>query len=322
MKPSAITAQVCAWIKRAVLLSAMAGNGSAVIAQDITGTTDQERGLSVVGILLPEVAASGGVLTKPDVPPFAFDLGDLAVQNAFSLWARPGLTMRERSLVSMGTLLALRTEDELRFHFRIARRLGISIAEIEEVVYMAAGYAGFPAASTGMKVGREIFDARPRDDSGTTHSVEFLDDDLARLGFAESDASSEADARVVIGDGAGLVGFLSAGLSDAGMLAPQAEGGFAADLETLATTNLFGRLWTRPGLNLHDRSLVALGMLIALRSEDDLAVHFRIALDNGLDQVAIEEAIYQTTAYAGFDAASRAAAIGRAAIAAASLPEE
>lgn len=310
MKPS-IMAKACRSVGPLAILAGLMTISSAQ-AQDITGSTDQERGRSVVAILLPEMAASGGVLTRPEVAPFAFDLGDLAVQNAFgSLWARPDLSLRERSLVSMGTLLALRTEDELHFHFRIARRLGISVAEIEEVIYMAAGYAGFPAASTGMKVGRQIFDAKPDADAQATHSVTFHDDALTRQGREAAAAASAKDAEVVVGDGAGLMALLTPVPVETGLLAPRKGEGFASDLSDLAASNLFGRLWTRPGLNLHDRSLVALGMLIALRSETDLESHFQIALEQGITPAQLEEVIYQTTAYAGFEAASRAAEIGR-----------
>jgi 4-carboxymuconolactone decarboxylase len=67
---------------------------------------------------------------------FADELGDLSIDHVFgALWTRPGLDRRSRSLVTLGALIALRAGDELRFHFPIALRNGLTIEEIEEVIY-------------------------------------------------------------------------------------------------------------------------------------------------------------------------------------------
>ena len=52
-------------------------------------------------------------------------------------------------------------------------------------------------------------------------------------------------------------------------------GGFGSELFDLSVENVFGRLWGREGLSRRDRSLVTLGMLIALRANDELGIHFR-----------------------------------------------
>jgi 4-carboxymuconolactone decarboxylase len=88
---------------------------------------------------------------------FADELAELSVDHVFgSLWTRPGLDRRSRSLVTLGALIALRAGEELKFHFPIALRNGLTLEEIEEVVYHMAGYAGFPAASTARIIGREV----------------------------------------------------------------------------------------------------------------------------------------------------------------------
>jgi 4-carboxymuconolactone decarboxylase len=88
---------------------------------------------------------------------FADELTDLSFDHVFgSLWTRPGLDRRSRSLVTLGALIALRATEELKFHFPIALRNGLTIEEIEEVVYHMAGYAGFPAAATARNIGREV----------------------------------------------------------------------------------------------------------------------------------------------------------------------
>src|SRR5271157_2155526 len=76
---------------------------------------------------------------------FADELGDLSIDHVFgAMWTRPGLDRRSRSLVTLGALIALRANDELKYHFPIALRNGLSMEEIEEVIYHMAGYAGYP----------------------------------------------------------------------------------------------------------------------------------------------------------------------------------
>jgi 4-carboxymuconolactone decarboxylase len=87
------------------------------------------------------------------------------------------------------------------------------------------------------------------------------------------------------------------------------EGSFAAELSDLAVTNVFGRLWAREGLDRRARSLLTLGILIALRAAGELRIHFLIARANGLTREEIEEVIYHSTGYAGFPAATEAAKI-------------
>ncbi|UXA05765.1 carboxymuconolactone decarboxylase family protein [Mycobacterium sp. SMC-2] len=87
----------------------------------------------------------------------ADELGDLGLDHVFgALWTRPGLDRRSRSLVTLGALIALRAAEELKFHFPIALRNGLSIAELEEVIYHMTGYAGYPAAATARNVAREV----------------------------------------------------------------------------------------------------------------------------------------------------------------------
>jgi len=61
-----------------------------------------------------------------------------------------------REEVTLGILIALRAEGELRLHFPIALRNGLTRGELGEVVYHATAYAGFPAASTAGRIGQEV----------------------------------------------------------------------------------------------------------------------------------------------------------------------
>ena len=99
-------------------------------------------------------------------------------------------------------------------------------------------------------------------------------------------------------------------LDDDGTQLRQAEG-FATDLNEITVQSVFDRLWTRPGLDRRSRSLVTLGILIALRAGDELAFHLLIAQRNGLTPAELEEVVYHSSAYAGFPAAASAARVGR-----------
>jgi 3-oxoadipate enol-lactonase / 4-carboxymuconolactone decarboxylase len=85
--------------------------------------------------------------------PFTSAFQDLITAYAWGeVWSRPGLERRERSLVTLGMLVALGRFDELALHVRAARTNGLSDDEIAEVLLQTAVYAGVPAANTAFKV--------------------------------------------------------------------------------------------------------------------------------------------------------------------------
>jgi 4-carboxymuconolactone decarboxylase len=84
---------------------------------------------------------------------FAPELMNIGIESVFGrLWTREGLSRRDRSLVTLGILIALRSTDELAYHFKIGRTNGLTDDEVAEVIYHASGYAGFPAAATAKNV--------------------------------------------------------------------------------------------------------------------------------------------------------------------------
>lgn len=84
---------------------------------------------------------------------------------------------------------------------------------------------------------------------------------------------------------------------------------FTADFQELITRYAWGEVWTRPGLDRRTRSCVTLAMLATLRCEDELAMHVRAALRNGLTAEEIKEVLLQVAIYAGVPAANTAFAI-------------
>ena len=124
----------------------------------MSDTSASAQGLALLREMIPDLpAADDGRF--PQLDAFATGLGELSLENVFGrIWTRPGLDRRSRSLVTLGILIALRAEDELRVHFPIGLRNGLTRQELEEVVYHASAYAGFPAAAGAQRVGHEVLD--------------------------------------------------------------------------------------------------------------------------------------------------------------------
>jgi 3-oxoadipate enol-lactonase/4-carboxymuconolactone decarboxylase len=86
---------------------------------------------------------------------------------------------------------------------------------------------------------------------------------------------------------------------------------FTAPFQDLITRYAWGEVWSRPGLDRRTRSAVTLAMLVALRSEEELAMHVRAALRNGLRPEEIGEVLLHAAVYAGVPAANAAFAIAQ-----------
>lgn len=86
---------------------------------------------------------------------------------------------------------------------------------------------------------------------------------------------------------------------------------FTAPFQDFITRCAWGEVWTRPGLSRAERSMITLTALVALRQEEELAMHLRAALRNGLTPDQIREVLLHTAVYAGVPAANRAFAIAQ-----------
>src|SRR5437016_6334905 len=73
------------------------------------------------------------------------------------IWERPGLSKRDRSLITVATLVALYRTNELPFHLARARENGISKDELAELFTHLAFYAGWPSAMTAVNIAMEVF---------------------------------------------------------------------------------------------------------------------------------------------------------------------
>jgi 4-carboxymuconolactone decarboxylase len=91
--------------------------------------------------------------------PFTRDFQDFITRTAWGdVWQRPGLSRRDRSLVTLSICIALRHWDEFALHVRAARNNGLTEAEIAEVLQHAAVYAGVPAANHAFSVAAPVLE--------------------------------------------------------------------------------------------------------------------------------------------------------------------
>lgn len=114
----------------------------------------RSKGLAALRAALPDVFPEGDIdLRDGKIGEELLDLGLLSVWGA--LWAREGLSPRDRSLVTLAFLIALHAEDEFRTHVKIGLTNGLTETEIAEVIYHSAGYVGFPAAVAARNAARK-----------------------------------------------------------------------------------------------------------------------------------------------------------------------
>lgn len=108
----------------------------------------------------PPAPAAGTQQTRAqqlmgDVAPKLAELTDNVLFG--DVWARPGLSQRDRSLVTVSALIAMNRPDQLRSHMARARQNGVTEEELVEAITQLAFYAGWPNAISAVGVAREVF---------------------------------------------------------------------------------------------------------------------------------------------------------------------
>ncbi len=97
---------------------------------------------------------------------------------------------------------------------------------------------------------------------------------------------------------------------------------FDAAFQDLITRYAWGDVWSRPGLDRRMRSAITLASLVSMRANDEIAMHVRAALRNGLSPAEIAEVLLHVAVYAGVPAANSAFAIARQVLAEEGLLEK
>lgn len=117
-----------------------------------------ERGLET----LRKIDGEAGQRVLDSLQDIAPELANQIVAWGFGeIYSRPGLVPRDRQLVTLGMLTALGgAEPQLEVHINAALNVGITPAEIVEVLLHTAGYCGFPRALNATFVAKKVFDER------------------------------------------------------------------------------------------------------------------------------------------------------------------
>ncbi|WP_024699077.1 carboxymuconolactone decarboxylase family protein [Pseudomonas avellanae] len=186
------------------------------------------------------------------------------------VWKRPGLSPRDRSLVTLAVLISKQQTVEMAYHLNLALDNGVKPGEISEVINHLAFYTGWGNATATILIAKDVFTRR-----GVTA------DQLPPVSPAllPIDQASEKVRTVFVDK---TVGPVSPGVVH------------------YTSAALFLDLWLRPGLKPRDRSLITVSALIATGQVAQLGAHLNRAMDNGLTQGEVSEALTQLAFYAGW----------------------
>lgn len=205
------------------------------------------------------------------------------------IWARPGLSRRDRSMIVIAMTATLRATEELAGHTEIGFHHGLSRVEVEETILQVAAYAGFPNAGNAFRVTSEVFDRLEGP----------IDRTASQVAVPKSDVERRADGYEVLmalyGDAAPW-----STPDEAAEALFESNGAFGQ----LALDFVLGEIWTRPGLTWRDRSLITV-VVCALTAPETLDHHIPGALNNGVTRDEIMEAMLQVAGYAGFQRGAR-----------------
>ena len=117
----------------------------------------RERALEVMGQLFGG-GVRGETMPARELAPEFFELASTFCFGGF--WSRPELDLRSRSLCTVAQLAALGKSNELKIHLQGALHLGVSRAELIEVLMQTSQYAGIPAAVEALNAAAEVFEAK------------------------------------------------------------------------------------------------------------------------------------------------------------------
>jgi 4-carboxymuconolactone decarboxylase len=186
------------------------------------------------------------------------------------VWKRPGLTPRDRSLITIAALVARNLTLPMPYYLNRALENGVKPSEISEIITHLAFYAGWANAFAAVGPAKEVFAQRgigPDQVAPTSPPLLPLDE------------AAEADRAARVGGQFGAV---------------------APGIVQYTTDLLFRDLWLRPDLAPRDRSLVTVSALIASGQVQQIAYHLNRAMDSGVTQEQAAEAITHLAFYVGW----------------------
>ncbi len=212
-------------------------------------------------------------------------LANLLTEPVFGgVWNRPGLARADRMLCTIAALSTGPRLRALRRHLAAGLDLGLDAAAIKEILVQASLYAGFSAAEDTLALAAEVFAER---------GIPFPADPPEDVSLEELTRRGSELMGALHGDRA-RQGYASTDNPITGALYPT------------AIQYGYGEIWYRPGLERRQRALVAVAGFTALRLPEQVAKFGQSALNMGLSQTEVVEAIIQTAPYTGFPPALNA----------------
>jgi 4-carboxymuconolactone decarboxylase len=198
------------------------------------------------------------------------------------LWKRPQLSPRDRSIVTIATLIARSQSIEMDHHFSLALDNGVKPSELSEIITHLAFYSGWASATLAASVANGVY---------------------AKRGIGEEQVADTAAAPIPIDPAAEAQRVAAVDQS----VGPTFQG-----LVDYTSNVLFHDLWLRSALAPRDRSLVTVAALIAAGQVAQITFHLNKAMDNGLTQEQAAEVITQLAFYAGWPNAMSAVPVAKA----------
>jgi 4-carboxymuconolactone decarboxylase len=225
------------------------------------------------------------------------DVARYTVEFAYGdVFARPGLTWRERQLATVAALAALgNAAPQLQFHIRGALAVDATLREVVETLTHICLYAGFPATLNGLTIARNVFNE-------TGHRIE-------AEGRSSENEGARADAESRYERGLRLLAEVD---GHAGEHVVASLRDLAPDVGRYLIEFAFGDVYARPGLDLRMRELVTVAACTALGTAGpQLRLHLQGFLNVGGTREQIVELMTQMAVYAGFPAALNGLAAAR-----------
>lgn len=255
--------------------------------QDSSTTTFQPfnaRSLLTAAMLM---FCSVALAQQPAPPPGAYDgapyLGQIRNTYVYAdVWERPGLSARDRSMITVAVTQALYATNELRLHMGRALDNGVTQDEISEIIAHTLWYSGFPTGVNAARVAAQIYAERglPASPPETNSRQPPVD---PKLEFPDSYHQTPY-------------------------------------LRDLLNQVLYAETWTREELSPRDRSMITVAVGTALYASAEVRYHVGRALDNGVTQEEIGEIITHVTFYSGFPTGVNAARVTAGVFEARGLP--
>jgi 4-carboxymuconolactone decarboxylase len=213
---------------------------------------------------------------QPPPPPGAYDAAPYLgqIRNSYlygDIWERPGLSPRDRSLITVSVNQALYASYELGLHIGRALDNGVTQAEISELIAHVLWYSGFPTGVNAARVAAEVFAERG----------------LPTRPPGVSDRQPPSNPEL------------------------EFPGAFPQTpyLRDLLNQVVYAETWQRPELSPRDRSMITVAVGTALYASSEVRHHVGRALDNGVTADEIGEIITHVAFYAGFPTAINAAQV-------------